>query len=257
MPALRYFMAHPTLQYGPNPTLARRQYSATFSSNMTKAQRVLSQFALVGVTERHAAFAAKLCALTKPARPPSAAGGGSQVTGCTPGTALHARRDSFRPALTDFPPEFVSELRKDFIHPAEQAIYEIANAMAPSEHSAGSPALPPATEEGLVLPSDTVQEGDGLTFPKKGDYLTMHYTGMLAEGGKVFDSSRDRGKPYRFRIGVGQVIQGWDEGVMRMSLGQRAMLRIPSGKGYGTVGAGGVIPPGADLVFDVELLAID
>ena len=104
---------------------------------------------------------------------------------------------------------------------------------------------------------ETLKEGDGKTFPKRGDELTMHYTGTLASNGKKFDSSRDKGRPFKFRIGIGQVIKGWDAGVMKMSLGQRVKLKIPSSMGYGARGAGGVIPPNADLVFDVELLKID
>lgn len=104
---------------------------------------------------------------------------------------------------------------------------------------------------------ETVTPGDGKTFPKPGDQLTMHYTGTLAATGAQFDSSRDRGEPFSFQIGVGQVIKGWDEGVMKMSLGERATLKIPSEMGYGERGAGGVIPPDADLIFDVELLGIN
>ena len=103
---------------------------------------------------------------------------------------------------------------------------------------------------------ETITEGDGETFPKKGDKLTMHYTGTLAADGTQFDSSRDRGKPFEFQIGVGQVIKGWDQGVIQMSVGQRAKLCIPSALGYGRRGAGGKIPPNADLIFDVELIAI-
>merc|ERR1711903_433449 len=103
---------------------------------------------------------------------------------------------------------------------------------------------------------ETITPGDGSTFPKKGDKLTMHYTGTLTDGSK-FDSSRDKGRPFQFQIGVGQVIRGWDEGVIQMSVGQRAKLMISSDFGYGARGAGGVIPPNADLIFDVELLGIN
>merc|ERR1711981_1253700 len=103
---------------------------------------------------------------------------------------------------------------------------------------------------------ETITPGDGSTFPKKGDKLSMHYTGTLTDGSK-FDSSRDRGSPFAFTIGVGQVIRGWDEGVMQMSVGQRANLKISADFGYGASGAGGMIPPNANLIFDVELLKIN
>lgn len=85
----------------------------------------------------------------------------------------------------------------------------------------------------------------------------MHYKGTLKDGGTKFDSSYDRGAPFSFKIGKGEVIKGWDEGVMTMSLGEKAILHITSDFGYGTQGAGGgVIPPNADLEFEVELLQI-
>ena len=84
----------------------------------------------------------------------------------------------------------------------------------------------------------------------------MHYTGTLTNGQK-FVSSVDRGRPFSFTIGIGQVIRGWDEGVMDMCLGEKAKLEITSDYGYGARGAGGVIPPNADLVFEVELLKIN
>ena len=104
---------------------------------------------------------------------------------------------------------------------------------------------------------ENAEEGDGKTFPKQGDKLKMHYTGTLAADGSKFDSSRDRGKLFEFTIGVGQVIKGWDEGVIQLSLGERATLRITSDFGYGSAGAGGAIPPDADLVFDVELFGME
>mmetsp|Transcript_24402 Transcript_24402/g.40454 ORF Transcript_24402/g.40454 Transcript_24402/m.40454 type:complete len:152 (-) Transcript_24402:116-571(-) len=103
---------------------------------------------------------------------------------------------------------------------------------------------------------ETLTPGDGTTYPKSGDKLTMHYHGTLTSNGTKFDASRDRGRPFKFTIGVGQVIKGWDEGVIQMSLGEKAILRITSDYGYGPRGAGGVIPPNADLTFEVELLEI-
>lgn len=111
------------------------------------------------------------------------------------------------------------------------------------------------SSEGVT--KQVIRPGDGKTFPKKGDKLTMHYTGTLKSNGKKFDSSLDRGRPFQFTIGVGQVIRGWDEGVITMSKGEKAVLNIKSSYGYGARGAGGVIPPNADLVFEVELLAIN
>ncbi len=88
-------------------------------------------------------------------------------------------------------------------------------------------------------------------------FFIIIHSGTLASNGQKFDASRDRGRPFQFTIGVGQVIKGWDAGVMQMSLGEKAMLRITSDFGYGARGAGGVIPPNADLNFEVELLEIN
>ncbi len=105
------------------------------------------------------------------------------------------------------------------------------------------------------LKYEVLKEGTGET-PKAGQTVTVHYTGTLEDGTK-FDSSRDRGQPFQFTIGQGQVIKGWDEGLGIMKVGDRRKLIIPPDLGYGSRGAGGVIPPNATLIFDVELLGVN
>jgi len=119
-----------------------------------------------------------------------------------------------------------------------------------------------AAEGEVSLPSGLriidIKEGNGPT-PKKGQTCVMHYTGWLYENGargRKFDSSVDRGQPFEFPIGVRRVIAGWDEGVATMKVGGKRTLIIPPELGYGARGAGGVIPPNATLIFDVELLGV-
>jgi peptidylprolyl isomerase len=97
------------------------------------------------------------------------------------------------------------------------------------------------------------KKGTGVR-PKKGDTVILHYTGMLTNGVK-FDSSRD-GKPLSFKLGVGQVIKGWDEGVAKLRVGDHAILVIPSKLGYGSKGAGDVIPPDSNLIFVIEIVDV-
>lgn len=92
---------------------------------------------------------------------------------------------------------------------------------------------------------------------KKGNLVEVHYTGTLLSNGKKFDSSLDRGRPFHFTLGVGEVIEGWDKGFAGMKVGGKRKLTIPSHMGYGEWGAGKDIPPHADLVFEVELLGVN
>ena len=112
------------------------------------------------------------------------------------------------------------------------------------------------TASGLIIDDQVVGTGDPAATGKN---VTVHYTGWLlfgGERGKKFDSSKDRGDPFDFPLGAGHVIKGWDEGVQGMKVGGTRTLTIPPGLGYGARGAGGVIPPNATLIFEVELLGV-
>lgn len=97
-------------------------------------------------------------------------------------------------------------------------------------------------------------EGEG-DRPTRGARIAAHYTGWLTDGRK-FDSSKDRGKPFEFAVGTGQVIKGWDEALLDMRVGERRKLTLPPHLAYGSRGAGGVIPPNATLIFEVELVEV-
>jgi len=108
------------------------------------------------------------------------------------------------------------------------------------------------TDSGLKF--EDLESGEGAT-ASRGDRVTVHYRGWL-ENGTQFDASYDRNDPFTFKLGAGQVIRGWDEGVDGMQVGGKRKLTIPPQLGYGKQGAGGVIPPNATLIFEVELLGI-
>jgi FKBP-type peptidyl-prolyl cis-trans isomerase len=142
--------------------------------------------------------------------------------------------------------------------PAEGAPTALAPAVANDQADASAApaaedAAAPVVTAGKVVIVDS-KIGTGAT-AKTGDKISVHYTGTLTDG-TVFDSSRTRGEPFEFRLGAGRVIPGWEEGFAGMKIGGRRTLTIPPEMAYGARGAGGVVPPNATLVFDVELLAI-
>ena len=117
--------------------------------------------------------------------------------------------------------------------------------------------MPTTTASGLILDDKIAGQGEEA---RAGHQVSVHYTGWLLYGGergRKFDSSKDRREPFAFSLGAGQVIKGWDEGVQGMKVGGTRVLTIPPGLAYGARGAGGVIPPNATLIFEVELLAIE
>jgi peptidylprolyl isomerase len=140
---------------------------------------------------------------------------------------------------------------------AMSAMAGLSPLAAPTTASAQAAAPKPVTTASGLQYIDT-KVGTGAS-PRTGQTCVMHYTGWLYTNGakgKKFDSSVDRGQPFEFKIGMQNVIAGWDEGVATMKVGGKRTLIIPSKLGYGERGAGGVIPPNATLIFDVELLGI-
>jgi FKBP-type peptidyl-prolyl cis-trans isomerase len=132
---------------------------------------------------------------------------------------------------------------------------------APQETTAPAAPEKPATTKKIIktttiqgMKIETTQEGSGVAIAN-GQTAVVHYTGKLTNG-TVFDSSVTRGTPFEFPLGAGMVIKGWDLGVLGMKVGEKRTLTIPAELGYGARGAGGVIPPNATLIFDVELLGI-
>ena len=137
----------------------------------------------------------------------------------------------------------------------------LASGVAAAPLVVAAPAVMPATP--VMMPGGTratdTRVGAGAE-AQPGRYITVHYTGWLySDGGrgKKFDSSLDRRQPFSFVLGAGEVILGWDEGFAGMKIGGKRTLVIPSEAGYGARGAGGDIPPGATLIFDVELLGVE
>ncbi len=134
-------------------------------------------------------------------------------------------------------------------------ILPLLGLVAPAEPAAPAPKSDGEWQKSASgLEIQDVQVGEGAE-AKSGATVDVHYTGWL-EDGTEFDSSRKRGKPFSFKLGAGQVIKGWDEGVKGMKVGGSRKLRIPPALGYGSRGASGVIPGNATLLFDVELVAV-
>ncbi|CAM9489313.1 unnamed protein product [Sphacelaria rigidula] len=158
-----------------------------------------------------------------------------------------------------------SESRRSFLSKSAKGVAAAAVAAV----TIGSPVVALAAEPDEVKVGEEITSDSGLKYvvtkagtgakPNAGDFVKAHYTGWLNgfdDEGVIFDSSRDRGKPFSFRVGKGQVIKAWDEALINMKIGERRRLTVPPELGYGSRGAGRVIPPDATLYFDVELLGV-
>lgn len=172
----------------------------------------------------------------------------------------HAQSKGTVTSLFNAPLVLVSAVASLFVGgsdvPSQPKVDTVSEIQSVTLADQSSLAVADAQEESGVTVTVTKARPDA-PLPKPGDKLTMHYTGTLKSNGKKFDSSLDRGTPFKFTIGVGQVIKGWDEGVLQLHEGEKAILDIKSDYGYGARGAGRVIPPNADLMFEVELLKIN
>ncbi|CAM9571587.1 unnamed protein product [Discosporangium mesarthrocarpum] len=141
------------------------------------------------------------------------------------------------------------------------AVFTLTSGAGPSysdEGEGGGPKLGEEVTTSSGLKFKVTKEGKGAS-PKPGDTIKTDYTGWLNgfdEDGVKFDSSRDRGRPFSFRVGIGQVIKAWDETLLDMKIGERRQITVPPELGYGSRGAGGIIPPNSTLYFDVELKSI-
>lgn len=147
------------------------------------------------------------------------------------------------------------------VWPLALAMLVVACGAPPPQNTSTPKATDNMTEAATSLGVIDLKPGSGVEI-KPGQKAVVHYTGWLFAAaapenkGKKFDSSRDHGAPFEFNLGLGEVIRGWDQGVTGMKVGEQRRLIVPASLGYGAAGAGGVIPGGATLVFDVELLAI-
>lgn len=139
--------------------------------------------------------------------------------------------------------------------PAPESTTPETTSSQPETSESTASATAPRTGDAAELKIEDEVVGKGAE-AKSGDTVSVHYTGWLTDGTK-FDSSLDRNQPFQFALGQGQVIKGWDEGVAGMKVGGKRKLTIPPDMGYGAQGAGGVIPPNATLVFEVELLSVN
>lgn len=145
--------------------------------------------------------------------------------------------------------------RKVAVAPAEKKTETQAQDKQPTKAADNQVNQPKQENKTMGLEIKTTQEGTGERTVKSGDTISVHYTGKLTDGTK-FDSSVDRGTPFEFTVGAGMVIQGWEQGFLGAKVGEKRTLTIPAELGYGSRGAGGVIPPNATLIFDVEVVAI-